>query len=163
MDRVADRAELNDLISQLVGELSALHIFVRGGDQRQGDDQVSPASLGAKLVRDDKAGGHRIAHVYESEPDYLERLAPLARPEHNIHEGDVILAINGVSTLSVAHPRVLLKNQADQQVRLRVKSESSGEEFDAIVKPISARTASSLRYDEWEYGRRLKVDEMGKG
>lgn len=163
VQRVADRAELNDLISQLVGELSALHIFVRGGDHRQGDDQVSPASLGARLVRDDKAGGYRIAHIYRSEPDYIERLAPLARPEHNIHEGDVILAINGVSTLSVAHPRVLLKNQVDQQVRLHVKSGSSGEEFDAIVKPISSRAASSLRYDEWEYSRRLEVDEMGNG
>jgi len=29
---VTDRAELNDILSQMVGELSALHIFVRGGD-----------------------------------------------------------------------------------------------------------------------------------
>ncbi len=34
--RVTDRAELGDLIAQMVGELSALHMFVRGGDLRQG-------------------------------------------------------------------------------------------------------------------------------
>ncbi len=32
VDRVSDREELNDVIAQMVGELSALHIFVRGGD-----------------------------------------------------------------------------------------------------------------------------------
>ena len=32
VDRVADRDELNDVIAQLVGELSALHTFVQGGD-----------------------------------------------------------------------------------------------------------------------------------
>ena len=40
VERVADRSELNDLIGQLVGELSALHMSVWGGDQRRGDDQI---------------------------------------------------------------------------------------------------------------------------
>ena len=35
VDRVADRDELNDVIAQMVSELSALHIFVRGGDDAQ--------------------------------------------------------------------------------------------------------------------------------
>ena len=40
VDRVADREELNDVIAQMVSELSALHIFVRGGDSRKPSDQV---------------------------------------------------------------------------------------------------------------------------
>ena len=32
VDRVSDRDELNDVIAQMVSELSALHIFVFGGD-----------------------------------------------------------------------------------------------------------------------------------
>ncbi len=35
VERVTDRDELSDLISNLVGELSALHIFVYGGDVRR--------------------------------------------------------------------------------------------------------------------------------
>ena len=46
VERVTDRAELSDLLSQMVGELSALHIFVRGGELRRGQDDVTPASLG---------------------------------------------------------------------------------------------------------------------
>src|SRR5262249_3684190 len=53
VDRVSNRAELSDLIAQMVSELSALHIFVRGGDAgRPESPRVPAASLGADLVRD---------------------------------------------------------------------------------------------------------------
>ena len=55
-----------DMLSQMVGELSALHIFVRGGDARRGADQVQPASLGATFARDEKAGGFRVEHIYQT-------------------------------------------------------------------------------------------------
>ena len=35
VDRVSDRDELNEVIAQMVGELSALHTFVRGGDAQK--------------------------------------------------------------------------------------------------------------------------------
>jgi len=158
--RVADRTELNDLISQLVGELSALHIFVFGGDQRESEVQISPASLGALLERDDDSGGYRIDHIFQSDPDYLEHQSPLALPYLTIKEGDVILAINGVPTLSVVHPRILLKNQTNQQVLLKIKSKDTGKTYDAIVKPISPGAERLLRYDEWEYSNRQYVDKM---
>ena len=69
VDRVTDRAELSDILAQMVGELSALHIFVRGGDARRGADQVQPASLGAMFVRDEKAGGFRVTHIYKTDSD----------------------------------------------------------------------------------------------
>ncbi|MBN1407699.1 MAG: PD40 domain-containing protein [Calditrichaceae bacterium] len=161
--RVTDRDELNDLISQLVGELSALHIFVRGGDQREGEDQISTASLGAELKREEAAGGYRIDHIYQSEPDYLDRQSPLVKPYLNINEGDVILAINGVSTMSVVHPGILLKNQVNLQVLLKIKSKKDGKIFDAVVKPISPGEERRLRYDDWEYTRQQQVEKMSKG
>ena len=48
VDRVTTRAELSDLIGRFVGELSALHTSVRGGDLREGDDDITVASLGAR-------------------------------------------------------------------------------------------------------------------
>ena len=158
--RVADRDELNDLIGHVVGELSALHMNVRGGDFREGDDQIEIGSLAAVLVRDESNSGYRIDHIYKSEPDYLDRQGPLTRSDLNVMEGDIITAINGVPTLSVAHPSVLLKNQVGRQVRLEVKSMPAGNKFSAIVEPISQRAERRLRYDEWEYTRRIAVDEM---
>src|SRR6185369_2256228 len=100
--RVTDRSELNDVISQMVGELSALHIFVRGGDLRAGQDTIVPASLGATLEK--ATGGWRVAHIYHSDPDIPDELSPLAKPGIDVSDGDVIVSINGVDLNTVEHP-----------------------------------------------------------
>ena len=163
VDRVTDRYELNDLIAHLVGELSALHIFVRGGDIREGEDSVYPASLGAVLARDESGGGYRIEHIYQGESDYLEQLSPLAKPEYHIEEGDIITIINGVSVLDGPDPSILLKNQVGQQVLLHLKSGKENKTYQVIVKPISQREEANLRYFEWENTRRLIVEDKGRG
>jgi tricorn protease len=163
VDRVNSRAELADLTAQMVSELSALHIFVRGGDLRRGTDQVMPASLGAVLERDEKAGGYRVRHIYRSNPDEPEEAGPLARPNVNVCEGDVIEMINGTPTLDVADAALLLRNQAGRQVLLRVKPARGGAGRDVIVKPISMKALADLRYHEWEYTRQLRVEKEGKG
>ena len=163
VDRVTDREELDDLIAQMVSELAALHTFVFGGDKRRGLDRVTPASLGAELVRDETAGGYRIDHMYQSDPDYPDKLSPLAQPDLDISQGDVIEAINGVPMLAVEHPAILLKNQAGQQVLLTVRSEGSDESAQHIVKPIAASATANLRYDDWEFLRRVQVEEKGGG
>lgn len=162
VDRVSTRAELSDLVAQMVGELSALHIFVRGGDARQGTDRIAPANLGARLERDQQAGGYRVAHVYQTDPDEPERASPLARPESTVAEGEVITAINGIATLSTADVGMLLRQQAGRQVLLRVKA-ATGVERDVIVKPISSFEANDLRYHEWEYTRRQLVEKLSGG
>ena len=161
VDRVTTRRELNDLIGELMGELSALHVSVRGGDIRQGTDQVRVASLGARLVRDEAAGGFRIDYIYRSDPDYPDELSPLADPDLDIREGDVIVSINGQKTLSVRHPNALLRNQAGRQVLIGLKSGKDGTERQAVVIPVG--NDSGLRYSDWEYTRRLKVEEDAEG
>jgi tricorn protease len=163
VDRVSDRAELNDLLAHLVGELSALHTFVRGGDQRQPGDDVAPGSLGARLVRDEAKGGYRIDHIYRADPEYPERMSPLGKPMSAIREGEVIASINGASTLSVPDPSLLLRNTAGRQVLLEVKPGTGGPVRKEIVVPITTGGESDLRYAEWEYTRRLEVEKTGKG
>jgi tricorn protease len=163
VERVSDRSELNDLLAHLVGELSALHTFVRGGDLRQPEDNVSPGSLGARLVRDEAKGGFRIDHIYRSDPEYPDNLSPLDRPMSAIREGEIISGVNGVPTLNVPDPALLLRNTAGQQVLLEVKPASGGPARKEIVVPISPGAESDLRYSEWEYTRRLEVEKSGRG
>jgi tricorn protease len=163
VDRVSDRAELNDVIYELVGELSALHIFVRYGDQREGLDQVRPASLGANLLPDEAAGGWRVERVYRGDPDYPDQLSPLQQPGVGVSVGDIITAINGRSTVQEPHPELLLRNQAGKQVLLDVKPASGGTNRQVIVKPISGEREADLRYDEWELTRRKRVEQLGQG
>jgi tricorn protease len=133
-----------------------LHTSVRGGDLREGEDDVGVPSLGARLTRDDVADGYRIDYIYQADPDYPKERSPLDHPELNVDEGDVITQINGVSTLSVTGIGELLRNQAGKQVRLAI-TKADGESFDAIVIPTS--NSYQLRYDDWEYGRRRMVEE----
>jgi len=162
VDRVSDRAELNNLLAHLVGELSALHTFVRGGDIRQGADSITPGSLGARLVRDEAKGGYLIQHIFRADPEYPEVCSPLAKPQMTIREGNVIASINGTPTLSVTDPSLLLRNTVGQQVLLEVKPAAGGAAAKTIVTPISPGAESDLRYAEWEYTRRLEVDAVGK-
>ncbi|MGA2142673.1 MAG: protease, partial [Brevinematales bacterium] len=68
--RIRDRDELNDLLGQIVGELSALHTFVFGGDLGKPAVEIDVGSLGAFITRNEKGGGYRIDHIFRTDPDY---------------------------------------------------------------------------------------------
>lgn len=159
VERITTREELSDLIGRVVGELSALHTSVRGGDLREGVDQVQVASLGARLFRDPGAGGYRIDYIYRNDPDYPDAMSPLADPDLEMYAGDVIEAVNGVETLAVPHIGSLLRNQQGRQVLLTVRRDG-GAPRDVVVVPIGRE--SDLRYSDWEYTRRLRVEEAGE-
>ncbi|MEE8411771.1 MAG: S41 family peptidase, partial [Acidobacteriota bacterium] len=161
--RVTDRAELSDLMAQMVSELAALHIFVSGGDQRDGPDEVDVASLGARLIRDAAAGGYRVERIYRSDPDDLSRVSPLARPGIDVSAGAVIEKINGRSTLEAGAIGALLRNQAGRQVLLHVRDHVNSTPREVVVTPIGLGEDYDLRYHEWEYTRRLEVDEKSAG
>jgi tricorn protease len=162
VERVRDRAELNNLLAMMVSELSALHTYVFGGDMRAGNDDILPAGLGAELIRDEAKGGYRIAHIYQGEPDYPNTLSPLSHPEIEAQEGDIITHINGESVLGFADIGEPLRNKAGKQVRLHIKEGATGRERDCIIVPQSLAKERDLRYLDWETSRRKKVDEEGQ-
>lgn len=160
VERVTDRGELSDLMADMVGELSALHIFVRGGDFRDKTDDIQVAALGAELKRDEEALGWRITHIYKSDPDYPDKLSPLRAPGVELEVGDVILTIDGVAVFSVPQPEMLLRNKAGRQVLVEVKSKSTGDKRQVILRPQRQAEDADLRYTEWEYTRRLAVEQL---
>jgi tricorn protease len=160
--RVRDRSELSDLLGQMISELNVLHNSVRGGDLREAPDQIRFGTLGARLLRDTAAGGWRVDHIYQHDPDRPDRASPLAQPNVNVRQGDVLLSINGQATLAATHPHELLRNQAGKPVLLRVKTGSEAPR-DVVVKALSTQADADLRYHEWEYTRRLEVESKTKG
>jgi tricorn protease len=161
VDRVADRSDLGEILHEMAGELSALHIYVRFGDLREGPEKVQPSSLGGRFSRDAETGGWRIDHIFASDPDYPGRTSPLARPGVELKPGDILVAINGRELKSAEHPHQLLEEKAGQQVLLDVLS--NGVRRQVIVRPLSPEDAAELRYAEWEYTRRLETERLGQG
>ena len=155
IDRVTTRSELSDLIGRFVGELSALHTSVRGGDMRSDDKNISVASLGGVFSRDEQNDGYKIDYIYKVDPDYPDEKSPLDDPYLDVRAGDIITSVNGTPALSAVDIGALIRNQAGKQVRLSLKR---GTTFrDVIVTPI--RNIYNLRYRDWEYSRRVAVED----
>ena len=161
VDRVTTRDELSDVIGRVVGELSALHTSVHGGDLREDENDVQVATLGARILRRPDLGGDLIDYVYRSEPDFPDEAGPLADPALGVEAGDVIVAVNGVPTLEAPHLGALLRNEIGEQVRLAIRNGDTGASRDVIVVPRG--DDFDLRYRDWEYTRRMRVEEAGEG
>lgn len=154
VDRVTTRNELSDLIGRFVGELSALHTSVGGGDVRSDNKNIAVASLGAKFSRDEPNKGFRIDYIYKADPDYPESKSPLDDPYLDVRVGDIVTIVNGKNALAATDIGELIRNQAGKQVRLTLKRGTTSR--DIIVKPID--NEYNLRYSDWEYGNRLEVE-----
>ncbi|MFI5187760.1 MAG: S41 family peptidase [Chitinophagales bacterium] len=155
LDRISDRYELDDLIAQMVSELSTLHTFVFGGDKRVSPDQIPTGFLGARFQTNPK--GIKIDHIYKSDPDYPESSSPLDKPDLSIKDGDIITSIDDVPLKTVQDISVLLANKVDVTVKLSLLN-SQMQSYSQEVKPISAFAETMLRYNEWELTCRTKVD-----
>ena len=155
VERVTTREELSDLIGRFVGELSALHTSVRGGDIRDDNKDISVASLGGIFSRNEQLGGFTIDYIFKADPDYPDERSPLDNPIQDIQIGDVITHVNGKPTLKVIDLGALLRNEAEKQVRISLQRGSK--KWDEIVTPI--KNSYDLRYRDWEYSRRLEVEK----
>src|SRR5206468_3218149 len=140
-------------------ELSTLHTFVYGGDKRSSPDQIPTGFLGARLSKDAK--GIKIAHIFKSDPDYLERASPLGKPGLSIKEGDIITAINDVPIKTIQDVSVLLANKVAVPVKLSLLNRQMVL-YTEEINPVSADEERMLRYNEWEISRRTQVDTSSK-
>ncbi|MDB5793197.1 MAG: peptidase [Massilia sp.] len=160
VERVTDRAELDDVLGMMVGEVGALHSQIRPGDVRRAAAEGTPASLGAVFAR--VADGYRVERVYRSEPELPSEAGPLAAPDVNVKEGDIITAVNGKSLVEARDIADLLLDTAGKQVLLHVKSAGAKPRAVIVTQASMARHAS-LRYADWEQGRARQVETASQG
>ena len=159
-DRVRSREELSDVLAQMIGELSTLHMAVRGGDLRRPADAVGFGWLGGEFARDPAMGGYRITRIFQGDSDYPETLSPLVRPGVEMKVGDAILSVNGVDAMELPDLQAALRNQANRPVLLHVR-EDGGAIRDVVVRPLPSQ--NDLMYTDWETTRRKKVEADGAG
>lgn len=160
VERVTDRNELNDVLAQMVSEVGALHSQFRPGDIRKAAAEGAPATLGAVLAR--SKDGYKVEHIYRSEPELPTERSPLAQPDVDVKEGDVILSVNGKPVMEARDIADLLLNQADKQVLLQVRRVNQAP-HNVIVTPVSMTKHANLRYSDWEQSRSARVYEASKG
>ncbi len=157
--QLSSRSGLNWLLSQMVGELCVGHAYIRGGDMggvKLPDSPVFTGRLGADLAYDPAAGLFRFERIYGPSSHNLDLVAPLARPDIAVKEGDYLIAINGQALQKNEDYHRRLQVAKGQQVSLTVNSRPALQGARTYeVEPLAFDR--HLRYDRWLTGNIEKV------
>jgi tricorn protease len=155
--RISDRDELNDLIGEMVGELSVGHAYVGGGDRPRGQS-IGVGLLGIDAVPDKASGFYKITRILKGDPWDEKNTSPLGAPGLGVKEGDYLIAIDNQPVRANENYLELLVNKAEKNVVVTVNDKPSAEgAHEHIVKPLSDE--HELRYRDWVLGRREYVRE----
>lgn len=190
--RCGRREELDDVLKQMSSELSALHVFVYGGeynDPSHGNPLFSKAneaaSLGAILERSIEWGGYVVKDIPQIDPDFntidgeliyspLSDMTLRMSGQRGLQAGDIIVGVNGEAVLTVPDIHMLLRGMAGRSIRLdvlRIASKSSLQEKVAagshlpepiVTVPLKQAAAANLRYAAWEWKTRQTAKRLAQ-
>jgi len=157
---VNNRNDLNYVIGEMIGELSAGHAYVSGGD-KPSPERIKTGLLGARLSRD-KSGYFKIDRILRGENWSSDQRSPLTEVGVDVSEGDFIIAVNGKPTSDMTDIYESFVDKAGKQVQLTVNSKASDDGArDVLVVPIADE--SNLYYFNWVQDNIRKVNEATDG
>jgi len=161
LDHLGRRADLNDLIVELIAELRVGHNFVFGGDQPPAVGEATVGLLGADVTAD--GGQWRIARILEGGRWTPFDAAPLRRPGLDVAAGDYILAVNGAPLSAADDIHARLAGTAGVQTTLTVAADAAGrtKRRNVVVEPIA--DDRTLRLWDWVESRRARVEAATGG
>ena len=161
VEHVAHRADLDYIFGELGGELNAGHIYVNSTEDMPKVERRAGGMLGA-LVERDESGYFRISHIYPGENWHEYYRSPLTEAGVTAAVGDLILAVDGVSTRGVDNFYRLLENKGDRVVQLTLNDRPA--ERGARIEHVRTVTSEvQLRYLDWVTNNRKRVHELSGG
>ena len=159
VDNAMSRADLNYIFADMLGEITAQHIYVFGGDRPE-VKHVSVGLLGADYTIDHDR--YRFAKVYFGENWNPGLRAPLTEPGVNVREGEYLLAVDGREVHGGDEIYSFFLERAGKAVQLKVGPDPGGKDARTVtVVPIA--NERSLRQREWIEGNRRKVEALSGG
>ena len=159
VDNAMSRADLNYIFADMLGEITAQHVYVSGGDRPE-VKSVSVGLLGADYAIDHDR--YRFAKVYFGENWNPGLRAPLTEPGVNVHEGEYLLAVDGREVHGSDEIYSFFLDSAGKALQLKVGPDPEGKDARTVtVVPVADER--SLRQREWIEGNRKKVNELSGG
>jgi tricorn protease len=157
---VANRADLDFIFGELLGELEAGHTYVAPGDEPK-VTRVPGGMLGCEF-RAEASGRYRIAKIFAGENWDEAYRSPLTEPGVDVKEGQFLLAIDGQDLATDDNPYRLLENKAGKPVVLKVAGDAAGKDAREItVRPIASE--QGLFYLDWVRSRMAMADRLSGG
>jgi tricorn protease len=153
------RADLNYIFADMLGEITAQHIYVSGG-ARPEVKRVNVGFLGADYAIDHDR--YRLSRIYFGENWNPGLRAPLTEPGVNVEEGEYLLAVDGHELYGSDEIYSFFLDRAGKSVQLKVGLDPTGRDA-RFVTVVPVASESSLRQREWMESNRKKVDELSGG
>ncbi|MCB0587560.1 MAG: PDZ domain-containing protein, partial [Phaeodactylibacter sp.] len=142
-----------DMLSEMLGELNASHTGARYRPENEEGDET--AALGLFYDYDYEGNGLKITEVMDK--------SPVVKEDSKIKAGVVIEKIDGQAITPQTNPYQLLNRKADKNTLLSLYDPAGKERWEEVVKPISLREESELRYQRWVENCRKAVEELSGG
>ncbi len=152
LETVSTTEEFVMLLSQMVGELGTSHSSVRAP---RDPDFKETGQLGLRFDPAWKGRGLRVSGVVPDGPTDL--------PGSEIHEGDVILSIDGLKIDKMNNPFDALMGKVDELVDLEVLKDGRGKPRLVTVKAWSKWDISQKMYLAWVASRKALVEKLSGG
>ena len=158
LDALASRSEFSYLSTEMLGEVTIGHMFIRSPFQP--DHEAKTGLLGADYKVEN--GRYRIAKILGGQNWTPGLASPLTLPGVSVKEGEYLLAVNGRELKAGDNLYQFFDATAGKQTVLRVGANADGKDArDVTVVPISDE--DGLRNLDWIEGNRKKVNELSGG
>lgn len=160
LPNVGDRSELNELLGEMMAELSTGHAYVGGGDTPAGSRRIPMGYLGADFEAVEDGPAYRIVRIYPGDGYDLAARSPLLAPGVDVKEGDYILAISGQPARADKDINAFLSGTPGRVVTLTVNDKPTMKGSREVrVRPMG--DDSQARYYAWAESRREYVRKNG--
>ena len=159
IDHCVNRADVNFVIGELIGELNSSHTYRGGGDGEE-PKQRGVGYLGVDWEK--KNDFFAVKKIIRGAEWDNEVRSPLEEPCVNVKEGEYILAVNGIPLNEYKDHWAAFEGLADKTVELTVNSKPTWEGTrTVVVKTMNDETR--LRNLAWIEENRKRVDEVSGG
>ncbi len=158
---VNHRADLTYIIGEMIGELSAGHTYVGGGEYPKAA-RLQTGLLGAELQRDASSKFYKISKILKGYNWENGTKSPLTEIGVDANEGDYIVAVDGKPTDAMENIYESLVNTVGKQVKLTLNAKTS-KDGGRVITVIPIDDESNLYYQNWVDANIAKVDKATNG
>jgi tricorn protease len=153
------RWDVQFVLGEMIAELNSSHTYRSGGDFEAAPERAV-GLLGVDWRLEN--GAYRIAHIVDGAGWDSEARSPLAQPGVAVHEGDYVLAVNGVPMDVTKDPWAAFEGLGGVAVELTVNDRPTPEGARrAVVETL--REEGRLRHLQWIEANRRRVDQASNG
>ena len=159
IDDAVTRWDVNFILGELIGELSAPHTYRGGGDTEKSRTR-NVGYLGVTWVIQN--GYYQIAGIIKPPSWETDARSPLSLPGIKVTQGDYVLAVNGIP-LDIHHePYAAFQGLAGKTVELTVSSNPGVEENRKVIVELM-ESETRLRHLAWIENNRKRVEQATGG